>query len=102
MDRPKHPGSGELRSLRVLDGRVGLSESTWRQLWPMSIGSGRLPVLRRVVDRIQALGDRRVRVGIDARTAAGKTTLGHELASLLADAGLGVSSAASPSTRPFA
>jgi uridine kinase len=26
-------------------------------------------------------------VGIDGRTAAGKTTLGHELASLLADAG---------------
>jgi uridine kinase len=84
---PTTPALGELRSLRVMDGRVELSESTWRQPWPMSIGPGRLPVLRRVVDRIQALGDRRVRVGIDGRTAAGKTTLGHELASLLADAG---------------
>jgi uridine kinase len=40
-----------------------------------------------VADRIQALGRRRVRVAIDGRTAAGKTTLGHELARLVAGTG---------------
>lgn len=44
-------------------------------------------MLHRVVARVQALSDRRVRVAVDGRTAAGKTTLGHELASLLVDAG---------------
>jgi uridine kinase len=44
-------------------------------------------MLRALVYRIRALGDRRVRVAIDGRTAAGKTTLGHELAGLLASAG---------------
>lgn len=68
-------------------GRVELSESTWQQLWPTRIDPGRLPVLNHVVDRVRALGDTRVGVAIDGRTAAGKTTLGHELASLLTDSG---------------
>lgn len=37
--------------------------------------------------RILALGDRRLRVAVDGRTAAGKTTLGHELARSLAESG---------------
>ena len=36
---------------------------------------------------VLAFGDRRVRFAIDGRTAAGKTSLGHELAQLLADRG---------------
>jgi uridine kinase len=68
-------------------GQVELSESTWQQPWPARIDPGRLPVLNRVVDRVHALGDMRLRLAVDGRTAAGKTTLGHELASLLADAG---------------
>jgi uridine kinase len=44
-------------------------------------------VLDRVAERILALGDRRVRVAIDGGTAAGKTSLGHELAERVADAG---------------
>jgi uridine kinase len=42
-------------------------------------------VLRSIAARIGSLGDRRVR--IDGRTAAGKTTFGHEVAQLLADEG---------------
>lgn len=42
-------------------------------------------MLARVASRIQNLGARRVRVAVDGRTAAGKTTLGHELAKVLAD-----------------
>jgi uridine kinase len=39
------------------------------------------------VSRILAFGARRVRVGIDGFTAAGKTSLANELAQLVADAG---------------
>jgi uridine kinase len=68
-------------------GAVHLSRSTWRQPWPPAANAARQPVLRAIAARIQSLGDRRVRVAIDGRTAAGKTTLGHELAQLLADDG---------------
>jgi uridine kinase len=47
----------------------------------------RQPVLRAVAERVRSSGDRRVRVAIDGRTAAGKTTFGHEVAQLLADDG---------------
>lgn len=67
--------------------RVELSESTWRQPWPPTITAERSPLLGHIADRIQALGDRRALVAVDGRTAAGKTTLGHELAWLLSDAG---------------
>ena len=44
-------------------------------------------MLEVIAARIRAFGTRRVRVAVDGRTAAGKTTLGHELARLLADEG---------------
>ncbi len=68
-------------------GRVELSASTWRQPWPPPINPGRSVVLGQIADRILARGSRRVRVAVDGRTAAGKTTLGHELARRLVDAG---------------
>ena len=37
-------------------------------------------MLDRIVEMIEAIGDRRLRIAIDGRTAAGKTSLGHELA----------------------
>lgn len=40
-----------------------------------------------VASRIHKFGARRVRVAIDGRTGAGKTTLGHELAKVLIDEG---------------
>jgi uridine kinase len=69
-----------------MTGRVELSLSTWSQPVPATLSPKRSLVLRPIADRIQALGSRRVRVGVDGRTAAGKTTLAHELATLLADA----------------
>lgn len=42
-------------------------------------------MLDHLVDRIVALGPRRVRVAVDGLTAAGKTTLAHEMARTLAD-----------------
>jgi uridine kinase len=69
-----------------MSGRVEFSPSTWRQPVPATVNPKRFRVLRQIADRIPTLGSRRVRVGVDGRTAAGKTTLGHELATVLADA----------------
>jgi len=68
-------------------GRVELSSSTWQAAWPPAIVPSRAAVLGHVVGRVQGLGERRVRVAVDGRTGAGKTTLGHELAQRLAEAG---------------
>jgi uridine kinase len=68
-------------------GRVELSPSTWQQRWPPPIEPRRSLVVGHIADRIRALGSQRVRVAVDGRTAAGKTTLGHELAWSLSDAG---------------
>ena len=70
-----------------MGGRVELSVSTWRQPWPPRVNAKRSSVLGSIADRIEAFGTRRVRVAIDGRTAAGKTTLGHEVAALLAERG---------------
>ncbi|MEU4835396.1 hypothetical protein [Streptosporangium sp. NPDC023615] len=40
----------------------------------------RTALVKKVADRILALGDGRLRVGIDGPTASGKTSFGHELA----------------------
>lgn len=72
---------------RSVPGRVELSPSTWRQPWPPAANEHRDETLSVVASRIEAIGTRRVRVAIDGRTAAGKTTLGHELARILADQG---------------
>ncbi|HEY6425986.1 MAG TPA: hypothetical protein VIX84_02030, partial [Acidimicrobiales bacterium] len=68
-------------------GRVELSKSTWQQPWPPRATSDREAVLHQVGERVEALRLRRVRVAIDGRTAAGKTTLGHELATRLSEVG---------------
>src|SRR5262245_41595960 len=68
-------------------GRVELSESTWQQPWPAGIDPGRLSVLRRVVHRVQALGDTRLPVAVAGRTGDGTETRGPGLAWLLGDAG---------------
>ena len=64
-----------------------LSVSTWQQPTPPEATAERTLVLDRVAERVLDLGDRRVRIAIDGRTAAGKTSLGHELAQRVADAG---------------
>ena len=54
---------------------------------PPTPSPARARVLDRLVEMIDALGARRLRVAIDGLTAAGKTSLGHELARGLADRG---------------
>jgi uridine kinase len=69
------------------DAGVVLSVSTWLQPVPADAGPDRAAMLNRVVDSIDALGDHRLRVAIDGFTAAGKTSLGHELAHCIAGRG---------------
>jgi uridine kinase len=47
---------------------------------PAEPGPERAVVVDRIADMIGALGDHRLRIAVDGLTAAGKTSLGHELA----------------------
>jgi uridine kinase len=66
---------------------VHRSVSTWQQPLPVSASPERAVVVSAVADRIQSLGPQRLRIGIDGRTAAGKTSFGHELAAYLSACG---------------
>lgn len=68
-------------------GSVTLSVSTWQQALPPASGPQRAAVLRMMADRIGAIDTGRIRVAIDGPTAGGKTSFGHELASVLCDDG---------------
>ena len=70
-----------------MEARVELSVSTWQQPMPPAPSPERVPVLDRLVELIDSLGDHRLRVAIDGLTAAGKTSLGHEVARGLARRG---------------
>lgn len=63
------------------------SASSWQQPLPPPASPARAAVLDHLTGLVLALGDRRVRVVVDGRTAAGKTSLGHELAGRVADTG---------------
>jgi uridine kinase len=62
------------------DATVEHSVSSWHQAMPPPAGPTRARVLDRLVAMIDSLGSHRLRVAIDGLTAAGKTSLGHELA----------------------
>ena len=62
------------------EANVEFSVSTWQQPMPPAPSPERALVLDRLVEMIDSLGDHRLRVAIDGLTAAGKTSLGHELA----------------------
>jgi uridine kinase len=66
---------------------IEFSVSTWQQPMPPRPRIERLRVLERLVEMIDSLGDHRLRIAIDGLTAAGKTSLGHELAQGLARRG---------------
>jgi uridine kinase len=68
-------------------GRIQFSVSTWQQPMPPAPGPTRARVLDRLGEMVESFGDRRVRVAIDGFTAAGKTSLGHELARELSGRG---------------
>lgn len=59
------------------------SVSTWQQPLPAPLSAARDEVLREIALRIDALGGHRLRVAVDGRTAAGKTSFAHELAQAL-------------------
>ena len=59
------------------------SVSTWRQPLPPPASAERTAVIGEAAARIATLGPGRLRVGVDGRTAAGKTSFGHELAAAL-------------------
>src|SRR3954469_22015364 len=69
------------------DARIELSVSTWQQPMPPPPSPARAVVLDRLVAMIDELGGRRLRIAIDGLTAAGKTSLGHELARGVASRG---------------
>jgi uridine kinase len=66
---------------------VHRSVSTWQQPLPPAATPERAAVLDHVAKRILASGSGRLRVGIDGLTAAGKTSLGHELAERISRTG---------------
>lgn len=63
------------------------SASTWRQPPPQSASAARSALIAQLAAAIASRGQGRLRVAVDGRTAAGKTSFGHELASAIAAAG---------------
>jgi len=59
------------------------SVSTWRQPEPEPASGSRTRLIGDVANTISQLSPRRLRIAIDGRTGAGKTSLGHELAAAL-------------------
>jgi uridine kinase len=59
------------------------SVSTWRQPLPSPAVAERTAVIGEVAARVAGLSPGRLRVGVGGRTAAGKTSFGHELAAAL-------------------
>ena len=63
------------------------SVSTWRQPIPSTRSSDRAALLDALAGRVLDLGAARLRVAVDGRTAAGKTSFGHELAAAIRSRG---------------
>ncbi|MFG3410067.1 uridine kinase [Streptomyces sp. NPDC048142] len=63
------------------------SPSTWQQPFPARVSAERSALTEALAERILAVGAGRLLVGIDGFTAAGKTSLGHELAAHIATSG---------------
>lgn len=79
---------GERRPMGQRDtAQVHLSVSTWQQPLPRPASPARSTLVESIAQRILKLGPGRLRVGIDGRTAAGKTSFGHELSEQVSRAG---------------
>jgi len=63
------------------------SVSTWRQPEPEPASSARTRFIGDVADTISQLSPRRLRIAIDGRSGAGKSSFGHELAAALRERG---------------
>lgn len=62
------------------EANVEFSVSTWRRPMPPAPGPARAAVIDRLVEMIGSVGEHRLRIALDGLTAAGKTTVGHEIA----------------------
>ncbi|MFG1947103.1 uridine kinase [Nonomuraea sp. NPDC048826] len=63
------------------------SVSTWRQPCPGPASPERAALVGEIARQVLSRGDGRLLVGVDGRTASGKTSFGHELAASIAAAG---------------
>jgi uridine kinase len=63
------------------------SVSTWRTAEPGPVSAARTALVGAVADWVVGLGPGRIRVGVDGRTGAGKTSFGHELAAAVRERG---------------
>ena len=63
------------------------SVSTWQQPIPSTRSPDRAALLDALAGRVLDLGTGRLRVAVDGRTAAGKTSFGHELAAAIRSRG---------------
>jgi uridine kinase len=66
---------------------VHFSVSTWQQPMPPRASAERTWLVARLADLVERRGAHRLRIALDGLTAAGKTSLGHELARVLAERG---------------
>ena len=69
------------------DGQAFESVSTWRQPAPAPASAARARLANDVAAKVAQSSPGRLRVAIDGRTAAGKTSFGHEVAAALRDLG---------------
>jgi uridine kinase len=63
------------------------SVSTWCQPAPPPASAARASLVSKVAERVARIGSSRLRVAVDGRTGAGKTSFGHELAAALREIG---------------
>lgn len=73
--------------MAVAGAGVTTSVSTWRQPVPAPRSPERTAVVSALAARVAACGPGRLRVAVDGLTAAGKTSLGHEVGAALAARG---------------
>ena len=73
----------QLMCAKISDVTSFESVSTWQQPVPDPASGLRTRLISEVANRIRQISSRRLRVAIDGRTGAGKTSFGHELATAL-------------------
>lgn len=87
LDEPLDQPQTRKPSRMSAPGRILVSASTWKQTPAPPATPTRRDVISNVVERVIAFGSRRLRVGVDGLTAAGKTTFADELAVAVAAEG---------------
>jgi hypothetical protein len=83
--KPREPRQAWTPDIAPKIGQMDLFESvsTWRQPLPPASSAERSALIAEVAGQIVSLGPGRLRVAVDALTASGKSSFGHELAAEL-------------------